>query len=67
MKSIYFSVLIRRKGYSGSIGSISGLTQDKILLPGEGFGLCYAMPQLSVPTSAGEIELEPSYKIVSWQ
>ncbi len=66
IKSINFGVTIRRKGYSGEIGNFAAVTQDKILAPGEEFGLCYAVPTLSVPTAQGDLELEPSHKWVSW-
>lgn len=66
VRSIDFGVIIRRKGYSNAIGSFISLTQDKILTPGEGFGFCYAMPTLSVATTPGELEFEPSFKSVRW-
>jgi hypothetical protein len=67
VKSIYFGVTLRRKGYSGSIGSLSSLTHDKILTPGQSFGFCYAMPPTTIPVSPSELELEASFKYVTWQ
>jgi len=67
VKSINFSVTLRRKGYSGEIGSLSSLNYDKTLNPGESFWLCYAMPVTRGDANPSEIEFDVLYKYVTWQ
>jgi hypothetical protein len=67
VKSIYFGVTIRRKGYSNTVGSLPSLTQDKILGPGEGFGWCYAMPDTSIATAPSDLEFETTFKYITWK
>lgn len=65
--SIHYSINVKRKGYSGVIGSIPLLESDKILQPGEGHGLCYAMPELKPPTPEEQLIFELAYKSVYFQ
>ena len=67
ISSIYFGVTVRRRGYSGQIGYISSQSYDKILAPGEGYGLCHSMPDLSVKPDTTRLEFEVSPKYVTFQ
>jgi hypothetical protein len=50
-------VTLRRRGYSGSIDRLAFQTFDKILTPGEGFGICLVIPTLRIKVEPSELAL----------
>jgi hypothetical protein len=66
VSSVFFDVVLRRRGFSSETGRLSSIRSDKILAPGEEFSSCYPMPSLRETFDPSELEFEVGYKVIKF-
>jgi hypothetical protein len=66
VSSVFYDLVLRRRGYSGESGRLSSIRSDKILKPGEQYIDCYAMPSLAESFDPAELDFDVSYKVVKF-
>jgi hypothetical protein len=66
VSSVFFDLVLRRRGFSGDSGRLSSVRSDKILAPGEEFSSCYPMPSMRETFDPAELEFEVGYKVIKF-
>jgi hypothetical protein len=64
--SVFFDLVVKRRGFSGEWGRLSSIRSDKILMPGEAFSDCYAIPSLRETFDPSELDFEVGYKVIKF-
>jgi len=66
VSSVFFDLVLKRRGFSGESGRLSSIRSDKILKPGEEFSSCYPMPSMREAFDPGELDFEVGYKVIKF-
>ena len=66
VSSVFFDLVLKRRGFSGESGRLSSIRSDKILKPGEKFSDCYPMPSMREAFDPGELDFEVGYKVIKF-
>jgi hypothetical protein len=64
--SVFFDLVVKRRGFSGESGRLSSVRSDKILKPGEQFSDCYPVPSLRDTFDLNELDFEVGYKVIKF-
>jgi hypothetical protein len=66
VSSVFYDLVLKRRGFSGEAGRLASIRGDKILKPGEAFTTCYALPLLRDQVDPRELDFEVAYKVVKF-
>jgi len=66
VSSVFFDLVIKRKGFSTESGRLASIRSDKILKPQEEFAFCNPLPSLREAVDPSEFDFEVAYKVVKF-